>query len=121
MHDDKIFVITRAVTHVLAYLQLKNCIVVTGSSGTGKSSIIHHVALNLYKHEGYEIIPLITSPSEIINRRDLNKKQVFVIDDICGKETINIPTVHLWKDGLEKVERIFKLAKLMKMNVHILK
>ncbi|XP_063438975.1 serine/threonine-protein phosphatase 6 regulatory ankyrin repeat subunit B-like isoform X2 [Mytilus trossulus] len=106
--DDSEFIVTRAAKHVAASIQLQNCVVVTGSSGTGKSSIIHHVALNLFKQEGYEIISLVTGPSDIIHYRDLRKKQVFVIDDICGKETVNIQTVYTWKDHLEKIEKIFK-------------
>ncbi|CAG2232774.1 unnamed protein product [Mytilus edulis] len=62
MKDDSEFIVTRAAKHVAASIQLHNCIVVTGSSGTGKSSIIHHIALNLFKHEGYEIISLVTGP-----------------------------------------------------------
>ena len=30
-------------------------IMVTGSSGSGKSSLIHHIALKVYREQGYEL------------------------------------------------------------------
>ena len=85
---------------------------VTGCSGNGKSSIIHHVALELHSKYGYEVIPFVTGPFDIINFRDPKKKQVFVVDDICGKEAINRCSVDLWRDHLEKLEKIFDVFKV---------
>ncbi|CAG2252421.1 unnamed protein product [Mytilus edulis] len=85
---------------------------VTGCSGNGKSSIIHHVALELHSKYGYEVIPFVTGPFDIINFRDPKKKQVFVVDDICGKEAINRYSVDLWRDHLEKLEKIFDVFKV---------
>ncbi|VDI17822.1 Hypothetical predicted protein [Mytilus galloprovincialis] len=118
-HDDEIraweqdqttFFKTRATHHILESLSLHNCIVVTGSSGCGKSSNIHHAALHLRKSFGYEIIPVLTGPTDIMNYYNKNKNQVFVVDDICGKETINTQTLLMWRDYSEKMEKIFKVA-----------
>lgn len=92
---------------------MKNRIVVTGSTGSGKSSIIHHAALQLRDSFGYEIIPALSfppNPSDIINYYKKNKKQVFVVDDICGKETINICSLRIWNDCSEKIKKKFSIA-----------
>ncbi|CAC5400074.1 unnamed protein product [Mytilus coruscus] len=106
--DQFTFVKTRATHHILESLPLKNCIVVTGSSGCGKSSNIHHAALHLRDSFGYEIIPVLTGPTDIINYYNENKKQAFIVDDICGKETINMQTLQTWRDYSEKLAKIFK-------------
>ncbi|XP_063412588.1 uncharacterized protein LOC134695295 [Mytilus trossulus] len=106
--DESSFVCTRATQHILRSSISNGCIIVTGSSGCGKSSNIHHAALHLRYRSGYEIIPVLTGPSDIINYYNGNKKQAFVVDDICGKETINIQTLQTWRDYSEKMEKIFK-------------
>ncbi|CAG2205892.1 unnamed protein product [Mytilus edulis] len=108
--DQTTFLETRATRHILESLPSHNCIVVTGSSGCGKSSNIHQAALHLRDSFGYEIIPVLTGPSDIMNYHNENKKQVFVVDDICGKETINTQTLQTWRDYSEKIEKIFKVA-----------
>ncbi|CAG2254650.1 unnamed protein product [Mytilus edulis] len=108
--DQTTFLETRATRHILESLPSHNCIVVTGSSGCGKSSNIHHAALHLRDSLEYEIIPVLTGPSDIMNYYNENKKQVFVVDDICGKETINMQTLQTWRDYSEKMEKIFKVA-----------
>ncbi|VDI23911.1 Hypothetical predicted protein [Mytilus galloprovincialis] len=105
--DDALFVDTRAARYTLSSLQSNNCLLVTGSSGTGKSFIVHHIALHLLNKEGYEIIPFVTGPSDIIHYYDPKKKQVFVVDDICGKESINIQIIELWKSYYSNLEKIF--------------
>lgn len=92
------FVVTRATKYVNESLESTNCVIVTGKAGTGKSSIIHFVALQLKENNGFEIIPFVTDPREIIYYFNPKRNQVFVIDDICGKNSININTVQLWKD-----------------------
>lgn len=84
----------------MSWLSTCNVAVVTGSSGTGKSFLIHHVALELHRQKKYDIIPLsfVTAPSDIINYYCKNRNQVFVIDDICGKEMINVEFVNIWND-----------------------
>ncbi|CAG2233483.1 unnamed protein product [Mytilus edulis] len=101
---------TRATRHILESLPSHNCIVVTGSSGCGKSSNIHQAALHLRDSLEYEIIPVLTGPTDIMNYYNENKKQVFIVDDICGKETINMQTLQTWRDYSEKMEKIFKVA-----------
>lgn len=99
---------TRATQHVYDSLELVNCVVVTGESGSGKSAIIHFVALQLKEHNSFEIIPFVTGPQAIIHYFNPKRNQVFVIDDICGEDSINIETVQLWKDYNDQLEQILK-------------
>ncbi|CAG2252420.1 unnamed protein product [Mytilus edulis] len=117
--DDHMFVVTKATKYVKSFLKYKrkNVVVVTGSSGNGKSSIIHHIALELCFKYGYEVIPFVTGPQDIINFRDPTKKQVFVVDDICGKEAINVSLVELWRDHSEKLAKIFEVNEEGKNNL----
>ncbi|VDI03046.1 Hypothetical predicted protein [Mytilus galloprovincialis] len=108
--DQTTFLETRATRHILEYLPLHNCIVVTGSSGCGKSSNIQQAALHLRDNFGYEIIPVLTGPTDIMNYYNKNKKQVFIVDDICGKDTINMQTLQTWRDYAERFEKMFKVA-----------
>lgn len=106
--DGETFVKTRATEHVLYSLDQENCVVVTGESGSGKSAIIHFVALQLKEKHFFEIIPFVTGPQAIIHYFNPRRKQVFVIDDICGKDSINIGTLQLWKDYNDQLEQILK-------------
>ncbi|XP_063414552.1 uncharacterized protein LOC134696615 [Mytilus trossulus] len=117
--DDHMFVVTKATKYVKSFLKYKrkNVVVVTGSSGTGKSSIIHHIALELCFKYGYEVIPFVTGPQDIINFRDPTTKQVFVVDDICGKEAINVSLVELWRDHSGKLAKIFEVNEEGKNNL----
>ncbi|XP_052064699.1 uncharacterized protein LOC127704622 [Mytilus californianus] len=108
--DDETFVETRASEHVMSWLSKCNIAVLTGSSGTGKSFLIHHVALELHRQKNFDIIPLsfVTAPSDIIRYKSKIRNQVFVIDDICGKGTINVQFVNIWKDLKEKLKSVFQ-------------
>ncbi|CAG2211097.1 unnamed protein product [Mytilus edulis] len=102
---------TRASEHVMSWLSKCNIAVVTGSSGTGKSFLIHHIALELHRHKCFDIIPLsfVTAPSDLIHYKSKIRNQVFVIDDICGKRTIDVHFVNIWKDLTEKLKSVFQL------------
>lgn len=116
--DEATFVETRAANYILSSVASNDCIIVTGSSGCVKSSNIHHVALHLRKQFGYEIVPVLIGPSDIINYKGEKTAQVFVVDDICGKETINMQTLQTWRDYSEKMEKIFKTANTEGQNQH---
>ncbi|VDI11425.1 Hypothetical predicted protein [Mytilus galloprovincialis] len=96
LNDDKSFYETKASELVYNKVKDCSCTLVTSNSGFGKTAIIRHIALKL-KSEGFEIVP-VESPEDIIKYK-LNKKQVFLIDDVLGKYDLS-PTL------LEKWERI---------------
>ncbi|VDI17282.1 Hypothetical predicted protein [Mytilus galloprovincialis] len=89
------YVSTSATTFIFKSLQDNRGVVITGSPGCGKSAAAHHVALKMGK-EGYEIVPC-DDPSEILKHFIKDKIQVFVIDDICGKFTLNQQKADLWE------------------------
>lgn len=103
------FTNTRATKYVTKLIEDGDIVVVTGRSGSGKSSIIHHVALNLYMKKGYDVIPFVTGPEDIIQYRDMTKNQVFVIDDVCGRNYINEQNVRSWQEQADKIEKLFPL------------
>lgn len=68
---------------------------VIGKSGIGKSSTIHHIALYLRDIQGFAIVPC-SSPSDIKHHYKKLIKQVFLIDDICGRQCLNQNDVEEW-------------------------
>jgi energy-coupling factor transporter ATP-binding protein EcfA2 len=94
--------------YVIQLMESVKCVIVTGSSGNGKSALVHHVALQMQKEQNYEIIPFVVELADIIRYSDPRKKQVFVIDDICGKVTVNVQTVDWWYTHLDQIEKILE-------------
>ncbi|XP_052092782.1 ankyrin-1-like isoform X2 [Mytilus californianus] len=78
-----------------------------GSSGCGKSTSIHYVALSLYQKQGYEVIH-VYSPEEIRQYYNPECKQVIVFDDLCGKSTIDFNLVNNWSRLLNDIIRILE-------------
>lgn len=92
-----------------------------GSSGCGKSTAIHHVALQLNYHQDYEIVPVDT-PGKIIRYCEPNSKQVFVIDDVCGQSTIVSELVDKWtrcSANIEKIVKDYQVKILLSCRTHI--
>ncbi|XP_063396977.1 uncharacterized protein LOC134681326 [Mytilus trossulus] len=102
--DDKMFIKTNGAKSVLKCIKEKGCVIVTGSSGTGKSSLMRHVALRMQKG-GYDILP-VTNPEKIIKWYNPSKKILFVIDDFCGTYTINPMKLESWKNLIEKIKTL---------------
>ena len=70
------------------------CVLLTGSSGSGKSFIMHNAALELQK-KGYDI-HIARTPRQIDEEKHPDKNQVFVMDDVFGKSTIDREDVEKW-------------------------
>ncbi|XP_076108622.1 uncharacterized protein LOC143076668 [Mytilus galloprovincialis] len=104
--DDKMFIETNGAKSVLKCIKENGCVVVTGSSGTGKSSLMRHVALRM-QEEGYVILP-VTNPEKIIKWYNPSKKILFVVDDFCGTYTINPMKLESWKNQMEKIKTLIE-------------
>ncbi|VDI15293.1 Hypothetical predicted protein [Mytilus galloprovincialis] len=104
--DDKMFIETNGAKSVLKCIKENGCVVVTGSSGTGKSSLMRHVALRM-QEEGYVILP-VTNPEKIIKWYNPSKKILFVVDDFCGTYTINPMKLESWKNLMEKIKTLIE-------------
>ncbi|XP_071178357.1 ankyrin repeat domain-containing protein 50-like [Mytilus edulis] len=100
------FIETNGAKSVLKCIKENGCVVVTGSSGTGKSSLVRHVALQM-QEGGYDILP-VTSPEEIIKWYNPSKKILFVVDDFCGTYTINPTKLESWKNLMEKIKTLIE-------------
>ncbi|XP_076097818.1 uncharacterized protein LOC143067990 isoform X1 [Mytilus galloprovincialis] len=93
--DTKI-VSTNAMAKVRDILQSSNCVTVVGRSGSGKSTVLRHIALALHtEKEYYDVYPSF-SPEDVRQHFDRSKKQVFVFDDVFGKYAIDLYTVDEW-------------------------
>ncbi|CAC5415457.1 unnamed protein product [Mytilus coruscus] len=107
-NDNDKFIITEATDYLDDHLRTDNCILVIGRQGSGKSSIIQHIALKLCMEETYDIIPIVLSPSNILDYHNENRKQVFIIDDFCGKLIINAQNVDVWSTQIDDVLKLIK-------------
>ncbi|CAC5381668.1 unnamed protein product [Mytilus coruscus] len=113
--DDEKFIETEATRQVEQRLRDDNCVLVVGRSGNGKSSIIRHLALKVCDDNKYQIIPTVMDPSDIHLFYNLKKKQLFVIDDVCGKEkNINAQSVDVWSNQIDDILRLLKTASVFK-------
>ncbi|XP_071147006.1 uncharacterized protein [Mytilus edulis] len=102
--DDKTFIETNGAKCVLKCIKENGCVVVTASSGSGKSSLVRHVALQM-QNEGYEILP-VSNPKEIIKWYNPIKKILFVVDDFCGTYSLNPMKFENWKNMTEKIKAL---------------
>lgn len=92
-----------------------------GSSGCGKSTAIHYVALQLYHQQGYDIIP-VYSPEEVRQYYNHECRQVYIIDDICGKATIDTNLINNWYRQSNEIQKILldqKVKILSSCRIHI--
>ncbi|XP_076078753.1 uncharacterized protein LOC143048765 [Mytilus galloprovincialis] len=102
--DDKTFIETNGAKCVLKCIKENGCVVVTASSGSGKSSLVRHVALQM-QNEGYEILP-VSNPKEIIKWYNPIRKIVFVVDDFCGTYSLNPMKFENWKNLMDKIKAL---------------
>ncbi|XP_062604985.1 uncharacterized protein LOC134266775 [Saccostrea cucullata] len=100
--EDELFVEIRASTAVENFVNDNPCVVVVGHPGSGKSAIIHHIALKMGK-QGFSIIP-IDHPDEIKSYHDRKNPQVFVIDDPCGEFIVDEQAASAWVKYSKDIE-----------------
>ncbi|XP_071136253.1 uncharacterized protein [Mytilus edulis] len=104
IEDDKTFIETNGARSVLKYIKENGCVVVTSSSGSGKTSMVRHVALQM-QNEGYEILP-VSNPKDIIKWYNPIKKILFVVDDFCGLYSLNPMMFDKWKNLMEEIKTL---------------
>ncbi|CAC5399437.1 unnamed protein product [Mytilus coruscus] len=102
--DDNMFLETNGAKTVFKCIKENGCVVVTGSSGTGKSSLVRHVALQM-QVGGYDILP-VANPEQIVKWYNPSKKNLFVVDDFCGTYTMNAMKFENWKSLMEKIKTL---------------
>lgn len=118
--EDNHFVETRALTILTEQIMENNLLTVIGNPGTGKTYLIHHVALQL-QSMNYEILP-VHFPVDIINYNNTEHSQVFVIDDVCGKYSVATQLLESWqmlKEDIENILRTFDTKILLSCRTNI--
>ncbi|XP_076083369.1 uncharacterized protein LOC143054293 isoform X2 [Mytilus galloprovincialis] len=91
----KDFIKTDIFTDILGIIKDNHGVLLTGVSGMGKTLTAQNIALQLCQLEGYSIVPCNTVKDIKTRYRD-NVRQVFFVDDICGKYTANIKYIENW-------------------------
>lgn len=104
--DQDLFVGTRASDYVMQCLKTNKCVSVVGPRGVGKSCLVHHVALKM-KKKGFHIISVFT-PDDITwtFKLNKNKKMLFVVEDVCGRYTIQTEMLDKWKNEMTDLTKI---------------
>lgn len=107
---DNMIIETQAFRNVMQQLSDKKCVVVVGRPGNGKSSILQHIALIKSDNEDYDIIPIVMEPKNIIHFYNRKRNQIFIVDDLCGKERVNSQHIDIWGLDIDKVLQIINEA-----------
>lgn len=114
--DNKLFVERNASKEVERLLDSQNMVIVTGHPGSGKSEIVHHVALKLRK-QGWnvKVIHTVRVMIQIINSftRGLNDKTIFVLNDPIGKDSFDEIEYTIWRKYEESLKVCLKKIKLL--------
>ncbi|XP_071171175.1 uncharacterized protein [Mytilus edulis] len=83
------FVDTPVVNMISQIIESETNVLIVGEPGIGKSFLMHHVALHLHTMMEYNIIPC-SGIRDIVKHYKENVKQMFVLDDICGRYTTSL-------------------------------
>ncbi|XP_071150273.1 uncharacterized protein [Mytilus edulis] len=103
-NDDKMFINTRAAQQVVTCIKENSCVLITASSGVGKTTILRHTALRMAREE-YDVL-LVTDPGDIVKFNNPNKKTLFVVDDLCGNFSVDQSDIKSWEPVMEDIIKI---------------
>lgn len=114
--DNKQFVETKASREVERLINIKNIVIVAGHSGSGKSAIVHHIALK-YKSQGWNVKPVYTLKNlkQIIksSTSGLKDRTLVVLNDPIGKDSFDEVRYTLWKEYEENIKACLNKIKLL--------
>ncbi|CAC5381696.1 unnamed protein product [Mytilus coruscus] len=100
------FEVTNASNIVLNNVKTHGFVILSGPSGSGKSAIAYNTAFLLEKKQGFKILP-VSSPEEIRKYLLPETKQIFLIDDVVGKYTVDYSSIQLWKNEETFIKQAF--------------
>ena len=112
---DNDFVETKATEKVKQMIKSKNIVIVTGFSGSGKSAIIQHIALD-YRKKGWVIKPVdaIEELKDAYYSENFKEnKTIFVFNDPIGKEVFDDILYCSWKKYENTLKVFLKKVKLL--------
>ena len=92
-----------------------NSVIVTGHSGSGKSAIIQHIALQ-YRERGKLVKPVYSSQelhNAFTSQRFNTKEYIFVFNDPIGKESYDEILYNEWSRYKETINLVITKSKLL--------
>ncbi|CAG2237674.1 unnamed protein product [Mytilus edulis] len=92
--DDQMYVKTSWSEKILNLVQQSKLAAIIGGPGCGKTALLHNVAFQMAAI-GYDVIP-ITFPYDIIEFYDAKRNTLFVIDNFCGKYSLDLQIHDSW-------------------------
>uniref|UniRef100_A0A8W8IKD2 Novel STAND NTPase 3 domain-containing protein n=1 Tax=Magallana gigas TaxID=29159 RepID=A0A8W8IKD2_MAGGI len=121
--DDSCFISTKACKEVEKMIKSKNLVIVCGHSGSGKSAIIQHIALQ-YRKQGWTV-KRVKEVKDIVDEYNSSQfqknKTICVFNDPLGKESFDEILNNSWQTHKEELELYLKAAKLvMSCRSHII-
>ncbi|VDI81671.1 Hypothetical predicted protein [Mytilus galloprovincialis] len=108
--QEEMFVETPAVIKILQCLESEHTVLIVGEPGIGKSMLMHHVALKIHSTTSYCIVPC-SGIQDIFNHYNIDKRQMFVIDDICGRFTPSLFDIECLIKNEDTLKRMLEKGK----------
>ncbi|CAG2215385.1 unnamed protein product [Mytilus edulis] len=120
--QEEMFVETPAVIKILQCLESEHTVLIVGEPGIGKSMLMHHVALKIHSTTSYCIVPC-SGIQDIFSHYNMDKRQMFVIDDICGRFTSSLLDIECLIKNEDKLKRMLikgktKIAATCRLDIY---
>lgn len=126
--DDKLFVSTKACEKVENLIKKQNLVIVVGHSGSGKSAIIHHIALE-FRNRNWVVksVKKVTAILKAFSENNVeDNKTLFVFDDPIGTESYDEILYRAWKTNeehlkacLTKIRVLLSCRKCVQMDIRV--
>ena len=113
--DDEFFILTKAAENIGKMVETNNLVIVMGHSGSGKSAIIQHIALQ-YRGRGWNVKPVFSFKEihDTFKSEHFEKgSHIFVFNDPIGKESYDAMSYNEWLRYREILDPLIKKAKLL--------
>ncbi|CAC5421080.1 unnamed protein product [Mytilus coruscus] len=108
--QEVVFVDTPVVNVISKILESEHSVLIVGEPGIGKSMLLHYVALQLQRKRDYNIIPC-TGVQDILQHHKEDNRQMFVVDDICGRFTVSLSDIENWMKNEDTLKTILEKGK----------
>ncbi|XP_052706711.1 uncharacterized protein LOC128182140 [Crassostrea angulata] len=113
--EDSSFIFTKACEEVEKLVKNKNLVIVAGQSGSGKSAIIKHIALQ-YRKRGWKV-KRVKEVKDIVDEccsgQFKRNETICIFNDPIGKESFDEMLNNSWQTYEEELKSYFKTSKLM--------
>ena len=113
--EDKLFVPTKASEKIETLIENNNLVIVSGHSGSGKSTIIQHIGLE-YLKRGWIVCPVdrVEEIREIYETGKFTEKEtIFILNDPIGKESLDDILFTSWKTNEHMLTLFLKKVKML--------